>query len=458
MRIAVNLIVALIIAAAPACERGSSNSQGPYVFNKEEQPHIFFIVVDTLRSDHLSIHGYARATSPNLESIAPKSMVFLNAISPAPWTLPSFASILLSKHAFNHEMNDRNGSAFTGKILPEYLAEKGYLTVSVQTNAFVEPLHNGFSDKYMYASAENGIDTRDATAMDQAIEWLDSHDLSNQKTFMFIGLLAPHWPYDANNDFFPDYVGDEIFISAPERLMSDFGESGDGGMGLLYYNRIPYGIREILGSPASGGYYTDARVYTAAYDAEINNADCQIGRFIEFLKEKKLYDKAMLIITADHGENNADHEKYFAHGGQSNGLYNSLVHVPLIIKLPNQDRGREITEYVRSVDIMPTVLDYLGMAVEGVDGKSLMPIMENTGEVNYEDRPVLSYYKQVGGATKELSIIKSGYKLIADTEGKAELYDLSRDPGETSNLAAANPAMVEELKAELVAQSGIGLE
>lgn len=406
-------------------------------------PNIIMIVVDTLRADHLSAYGYARITDPNIADFAKHAVLFQRAVAPAPWTTPSFTSILESKFAFNHNMNVASAKVPEGNILTTNLMDAGYHTVEIQTNVLLKFLDTDsyFNERYFYVTDPGDV-FLDQSAADQAETWLSSSANRANKLFFFVGLISPHWDYKTDNGYLNEFVGDSLYIALGPNMI-DITASHPDGFGCWTYSDLSLDLQTLVGLPQSGnGYYDDARLYSAGYDSEIKNSDYQVGRILQKLKDTGLYDDAIIIITADHGENMADHPHYFSH---SDNLYQSLLHVPLIIKFPRQTEQKIVSEHIRTIDILPTVLDYTGIGYAGTDGKSLLPIIRGDS-VNFDERPVISY-RVDGSGFEAVSLIKDNYKLIrvSGTE-QAALYNLQDDPRETTDISAQEPDRVSQLK------------
>ena len=406
-------------------------------------PNVILIVVDTLRADHLSTYGYARNTDPNIADFAKHAVVFQHAISAAPWTTPSFTSILEGKLAFNHNMNVPYAKIPEGRILTSYLKSGGYHTISLQTNMLLTFLRAGdYFDETQYYTDDSGAVFLDNLAADKAELWLSRTDNTANRFFFFIGLISPHWAYKTDNGYLKEFVGDPLYTTLGP-MTADIADGRPDRFGCWTYSELSSELQSVVGMPQNGKeYYDEARLYIAGYDSEIKYSDQQIGRILQKLKDTGLYDGSIIIITADHGENMIDHHHYFSH---SDNLYQSLLHVPLLIKFPGQTDQKIVAEHVRTIDVLPTVLDYSGISYSDTDGKSLLPII-NGETVNYEERPVISYRVDNSGF-EAVSLIKDNYKLIRvrGTERTA-LYNLQVDPRETTDLSAQEPERVSQLK------------
>ena len=200
----------------------------------------------------------------------------------------------------------------------------------------------------------------------------------------------------------------------------------------------------------------EQRYLAALYDGGIRVADREVGKFVLLLDELGIADQTLVVVTSDHGEDLGERYSHYAaeHG---HSLYDELVRVPLIIREPRRDRSpRRISQTVRSVDVMPTILDMLGVAHPAGDGLSLVPLMRGRDDGN---RVALSHNLRFG--PERLALRMDEFKLIRNVSPdpsrppvdanapSVELYDLSSDPGERSNIASERPAEVARLQSEL---------
>jgi arylsulfatase A-like enzyme len=181
----------------------------------------------------------------------------------------------------------------------------------------------------------------------------------------------------------------------------------------------------------------DLRHLVALYDGEIAWVDSYIGKLIADLKRRNLYDRTVIVLTADHGD------EFFEHGekGHQHSLYQELLHVPLIVRVPQAEGGRRIAERVELIDVMPTLLNLLDVAAPaGMQGRSFAPLL--AGE-NWEERPrfsettMASKNRDSKKRVDSWAIYRGQHKLIVFAENRypIELYDLVRDPGEKEPLA-----------------------
>jgi len=382
-------------------------------------PSVILVSIDTLRADRLGCHGHAGARSPAIDALAAGGHLFTGAVSAAPWTLPAHASLMTSLHARTHRTDDAKRSLPDGATtLAATLRDAGYSTHAVVSGPFMRSefgLHAGF-DTYDESLARgkheesHGMITSDRIH-ERALALLDD---APAPFFLFL-----HY-WDVHYDYIPPDPYAEIF---------DPGYQGDlTGEGFMRNRRIRRDM------PAE-----DLRHLRALYDGEVAWVDRWIGRLLRELESRGLLDEVVVVLTADHGD------EFFEHGerGHQHSLYEELVHVPLIVRLPaDPGGGRRHAARVELVDVMPTLLDILGVAPPaGLQGRSLGPLLRGG---TLADRPA---YAETTKAQKDRSekrrsrswcVYDGPLKLIV-FDGKrhpTELYDLDADPAERRDLGA----------------------
>ncbi len=407
-----------------------------------DRGNVLFVVVDTLRADHLGSYGYDGGTSPNLDAFARDAIRFDRAFANASWTRPSFASLVTGRYASSH------GVMHTNDVLPEALptlAETlradGYATAGIVTNANVSPyfaFDQGF-DEYTLLEPDLGLGadfassrlalvnavrearwaalgpwpgtaSRDAADVNRAIdEWMTRRPVA--PWLLFVGYVDPHDPYDAH-----PYRG-----------------PGEGS-------------RELGGVDAR-----DAPRLRALYDDEIRFWDDQFGRLLARLRREGLYDELTIVVTADHGEEFGDHGDLW-HGTT---LYDEQLHVPLFVHLPHGRRGGEIVEHcVQSIDVMPTLLAQLGVRVPaGVQGGDLFEGSELLFAEEDHRGNVLRAIRRCA-ATEEITLIEANE---GNPRGLAplELYRPSSDGAEQDERSTHEPDSLREMRAALERMSSV---
>jgi arylsulfatase A-like enzyme len=403
----------------------------------QARPNVVLVVIDTLRPDHLNHYGYARPTAAALDSFAAEATRFEEAFSPSSWTAPSAASLhtglLPSRHRLAEYGAGLNAEVVT---LAETLRAAGWHTVGHSFNPHVSRktgFAQGFEDFDDFAGGP--LSYPDVSVMvDRVAAWLD--DAPETPFFLYLQPMNTHGPYRV-----PPSAEAALLGRAPSREFR-------------YYGLL---MADIL---RRGGMSRRAEVTPAylqslidQYDTAIRYTADQISRVFAMLREAGLYDRSLIIVTADHGE------ELFDHGGFSHGysLHSELVHVPLYVKLPGQHQSSSVRARASLTDLVPTVLDVLGLPrpdpTDGVSLRALLPGAPPTAlpwpervlvhEVTWTDRCVAR------------AIVSGHHKLIEverNYEGRGDeilLFDVERDPAEHTNLASSRPEVVDRLQAEL---------
>ena len=396
---AVRLPLVLAIAAAAFFVAACAGEQAT-----APDASVLLITADTLRADHVGAYG-AQVRTPAIDALAHDGVLFENAITPAVMTLPSHTSILTGTYPPSHGIRD-NGDyrlADSALTLAEVLRERGWRTGAVVSSFVLDSmfgLEQGF-DSYDDALPprrpnETFFPERPARAVtDSALRFIEG--AGQGRFFLWAHYFDPHFPY-----------------MAPESFRSQYPKSG--------------------------------------YAAEIAYLDSEVGRLIAGLRAKGLMEKTLVVFVADHGEGLSDH------GEESHGvfLYEEVSRVPLIVSLPSLlPAARHVKEIARTVDILPTVLDLLGIdareAAASAQGSSLRPLIDGAGEPReaYSEAmvPLLMY-----GWSPLTSLRDARYKYIEAP--RPELYDIATDPGETRNILADHPDIARDYRERLETLKG----
>ncbi len=431
-------------AVQPAAA-GPRASESP-AHDKPQRPNVVLISIDTLRADHVSAYGYSRKTTPNLDALAAGGVLFEQAISSTSWTLPSHAAILTGLADSVHGATDTDKPLDESRTtLAERLKALGYTTAGFFAGPYLHPIF-GFGQGFdTYVDCTSYADFNDQRAAQTGtIEGPDvwqrsQHDVTNPRLYGEVRkwldskpdgpfLLFMHM-WDVHFDFVPPPPYDKMFD--PEYTGTITGEK-------FFFN------------PAVNPNMPrrDLEHLIALYDGEIAWTDEHVGKLIGDLQRLGVYDDTLFIVTADHGT------AFFEHGQRAhrNGLWDELVHVPLIVRWPKQvDAGRRVATQVRTIDIVPTVLALLGEPhPPEVMGQSLRPLL--AGREMVTRLPAISELLTLG--LKLRSIRRADYKLIWDEETDGgNVFDLHADPGELHALPRADLAQVkralEEYRAAL---------
>lgn len=411
LRPASRLLVAALALATPACRR-----EPP----PPPSASVVLILVDTLRADHLGLHGYPRPTSPAIDRIAAESLVFRQARSVAPWTNPTIASIFSGRRPTAIFEPAEHRQAVVKQLPPELplLAEK-LLGAGLRTAALVD--HPGISPGLGFArgfetftrlferSDSRGWGSTDGNVVVAAAEEQIAR-FGRERFFLYLHLVYPHRPY-----------------SPPPPFDTMFGV-----------------ITDKTARP-----WRDAMIN--AYDAEIRLTDEVVERVLAALDRHGRLDDAWVIVTSDHGEG------FWEHGRDEHGnsLFDELLHVPLIVRPPNGSgvAPRAIETPVSLLDLHSTVLeaaagDRLAPRRRG-EGRSLLRFLDARATDLADD--VVSQQQHTGDLHAS-AIVRDAWKLIArgDPNAKhARLFDLARDPGEREDLSGVEAETARRLERAL---------
>ncbi|MGH9461189.1 MAG: sulfatase [Vicinamibacteria bacterium] len=389
------------------------------------------IVVDALRPDHLGLYGYERPTSPHLDEWAAQSAVFERAFTTSPWTLPAFGSLLTGEIPARHGAGSRvRASNWTVSsrvddslpTLPERLLASGFTTGAIVNNPWLPPavgLDRGFAE-YDYQRSGESDHRRADEVVDLALAWIDRN--AGTPFFLMVHVLDPHMSYDAPPPFRGRFT------------------SGLAGSFVL-----PVGEPRKMQRQAESVPELERAFVRAAYDEEIAFVSEELGRLLAGLRERDLWNRMIVVLTADHGEELFDHEG-FEHG---HSVYQELLHVPLVIGGPGV-RPAHHAEPVSIVDIPRTILDALGVergdSLVGSAGLSLWPVVTQ-GDV-VPSRLLTAEGTLYG--SEQRAAIQWPLKLTVDIgSGRRRLYHLERDPGEQTDLAPTETRAVRFLSQEL---------
>ena len=392
--------------------------------------NVLLITLDTTRADRIGAYDYPGAETPHLDSLAEEGVLFEDTITPTAFTLPSHSSILTGLYPAYHGVRLNGGSALADvhTTLAERLADNGY-RCGAFVGAFVLDgrwgLEQGFEhydDDFELRGDQrldlSGVQRPANEVVDAALGWLSMDD--QRPFFSWVHFYDPHTPYEP-----------------PEPYRSRFGAARARDLN--------------VGENASAG--TQARrlrewinEQNALYDGEIAFADSQIGRLLAWLDDQALADDTVVVVVGDHGEALGSHGE-IEHGYY---VYDYAVRVPFVIRLPDGDfSGVRVHQQVRTIDLLPTVLDLVG--VEGpakVHGESLLPLMNDPDRkgprfaFSESMAPSLQY-----GWSTLYSLRTSDFKFIEAP--RSELYDLREDPGESTNVITTHPDLAEVLQGEL---------
>jgi arylsulfatase A-like enzyme len=413
---------------------------------------VIIYLVDTLRADRLGLHGHAGETSPRIDALAAESVVFERAYGAAPWTLPSVASLLTSTFACEHGVvKYRRRLNPSVKTLAQRLASLGYATASFYSNAHVGDvagLNRGYATNTEYLAGDND---RSADVDKFAAEH------GSDPFLLYLHTMEPHHWFST----MPRFMRGDTHVSIDEReTLRAIWFRHNELRSTDWANDRPIGStdntaeqREIM------RFLSDHReTITLLYDSAVRHADANVGAVVDVLKRRGLWDRAVFVLLADHGEELGEHGAWF----HDQSVYEELVHVPLIVHFPRGEfAGRRVREPVSLLDVVPTLLDYLGRLelCDGCRGTSLMgAIAGATGE---PARPAgdayvpalrmngTMYFRPIKEARGDTNVVlrRGQWKGIWNEEpDTVELYDLVADGRETDDRSADHPAIAARMR------------
>ena len=365
-----------------------------------DQLNLLVVTFDTTRADHIGAYG-GKASTPVFDRLAKEGVLFEQATSVAPLTLPAHTSIFTGRFPPEHGVRDNGGFFVSPKevTLAKVLKKAGFQTGAVTAAYVVDGkwgLNQGF-DTYvddfevtrMREVSPGAMQRRANEVVDRAMPWLEKN--KDTRFFAWLHFYDPHGPYDPPEPFASQYAGHP-------------------------------------------------------YDGEIAFMDSQFGRVIDFLEKQGLLERTVIVVMGDHGESLGDH------GEDSHAFfaYQSTVHVPFVVHAPfSRITPRRVADPVREVDVMPTVLDLLGVATpKGISGRSLVPLLTgDSRDMGLEAYSEAMYPLHHFGWADTRTLRVGRYKVF--DAPRPELYDLDRDPQEKTNLYAERKSVADQMLGRL---------
>jgi arylsulfatase A-like enzyme len=415
LRIRLKLVVLFVSVISLCCS------------TENEQLNVLVIGIDTLRPDHLGCYGYGRPTSPAIDRLAADGVLFENTVSQSPWTLPSFATVFTSLYPSQHGAMTAVTSMRTSfPTLATILKERGYATGSVVNASVLRPefgLDRGF-DYYDPTPPEG----RRADGTTKAVlAWIDKH--KGEPFFMFAHYFDPHEPYapPAPYDglFYPEYDG---------RIGNTF----------VLHDHFP-NVRGMNFEDLKSLEASDWDRVRALYDGEIAFTDKAVDSLLKGFEKRGLLDRTVIVFLSDHGEEFFEHQGF----GHGHTLYNEVIRVPLIFSFPKRlPPGRRISQQVRLVDVMPTVLGLLDIDPgTPLEGSSLVPLLTGRSGIKPVEHalfpPGVAYSEGMLRGPERKGIVAHPWKLVYDfSDGSQMMFNLNEDEGEHRNLTGERPEAI----------------
>jgi arylsulfatase A-like enzyme len=434
---------------------------GAATTSSQALPNVIVVVMDTVRADHLSIYGYERATSPELARFAERAHLFRRATANSNWSLPSHATLLTGLLPHQHgaravvssvTAQERSQAAMARLAfqplaeaqvtLPERLREVGYQTALVSAN-------------YAWLSPESGLL--------QGFEYIDSRPGMLVGWEPFAAAYLRHQPIKALKTMYArstsskasareivDHVNDYLDRQSrrPFFLLINFMDAHAPYTSALHADTVPEIHARLAAHPLSAAN-------VESYDRSIAFLDHQLGRLFADLQKRGLFDDALIVVTADHGERFGPSGR----GWHGDDLSQMSIHVPLVIKVPRQARGQRPERRAQLADVAPTILDAAGLPIPQEFFGS--PLAQRSRAVIAES------YLAAGGTVTSLrpvpvveldaelptmwALLEADWKLVHDARGRDALYDLAADPTEATDLASSRPDVTKPMAERLAA-------
>ena len=441
---------------APAAQEPPASSAGSLGVRPRG---VILIQVDTLRRDHLDVYGYERETAPVLSRLAAEGATFRRATAQATWTKVSTPSTLTSLYPLSHGVRDFADRLPAGaETLAEQYRVAGYATLAYSSVPFTgqfSNMHQGFEELHESSSVDSSDTSKTAREyVDRLSEWLGTH--RDVPFFVFLHVFDPHDPFEPREPYATMWADPAHKAEHEEQLEA---------------------VREHIENPVLRQFgMPDRRALEAAeidpdayvdydqdwYDGSIRGMDVELGRLVERLRTLGLDDDTLIVFMSDHGEEFLEHGRMFH--GQT--VYNELTQVPLVMRWPGAiPSGVVVDENVQLIDIMPTLLDLSGLPhPEGLQGRSLLPFIapaDDTSVASWVTRPAFSEKALTTGDpalpladTESYAVIDDDWLLIHnrardDDTPEFELYDMTTDPLNLTNVAEGQTEVVERLAREI---------
>jgi arylsulfatase A-like enzyme len=423
------LLLVFLLAAA------NSGAVINHMKNMPRGSNVILITFDSIRADHLGFFGYERPTSPALDRIASEGVVFGSAFTTCPESPQALASVLTGRWPRTHgvrRMWDLLGQAQVS--LAELLSDKGYVAgafVSLPGPKRKSGFEQGFDRFFLDETHESERITG------EAIRWIDSE--RKRPVFAWIHYADARMPYE------------------PSASGSAFAAPFGPGASREGFRYEPTRACRVFGHERLAA--DDSARAVALYDGEIRRVDDEIDRLLGHLERTDRIHDTTILIAGTHGESLGEHEYFFDHG---DFLFDTSLRVPMILRAANLP-SRVVPTQARLVDLLPTILDVLHLPIPAdIDGRSLLGTVERPdgfpdlpvfAESEVSLFPAVNRRRPIPGIEGKLEAVRErGWKLIlypTRTGVRAELYDLSTDPGETVDRAADFPEIAAALRATL---------
>jgi arylsulfatase A-like enzyme len=379
--------------------------------------NVVLVILDAARAQQFGTYGYSRATTPEIDRIAGEGVVFERAYTPAVFTLGALSSLWTSQYPDRHhaEVSYADPLPRDRLTLAEALGARGIRTAGFVANAVAGSLHGfdrGFGEFEEVYKRYPDLGSRGAAFQRLLPDWLRAH--AGERFFAYVHFREPHFPYDPGPPFDTQF-GPDAPLGRDERRDR------------AWYTDVNQGRR----TPTADEIAHLVRLY----DGNLAYADREVGALRRTLEAQGLWDRTVLIVAADHGEQL--HEKgYISHSAQ---VYEQSTHIPLIVRIPGGPRGTRVGPLADLLDLAPTILDLFGVRdspfAAQAQGTSLLPLLG--GAARGEDMVTLS---RTVWERPVYALRDARYKLVHDTRtGRDQLFAIESDRSEARDVAGAEP-------------------
>ncbi len=387
--------------------------------------NLIICVIDAARADHLGCYGYPRDTTPNIDQMAGDSLLFRWHFAQYATTKPSTASLFTSQHADTHLAYENRPLLEDTFTLADGLEAAGFATVMFTSNPNAAPgtgLGLDFQEVYDQTHVEPLVEGWEEFTLPQPLlsligSWLEKN--ARKRFFAYVHFDPPHQPYLQPEEMTELFAG---------QRPPDFERGGF---------EFPVADKERLATCL----HPPLPDWINLYDANLRFADWAVGELVRLLREAGVFDETVLVVTSDHGEAFGEHG-YLWH---ERGVYDELLHVPLLIRLPGGAGAHEIAGLTQAIDLLPTVFDLFQVPypADETQGTSLLPLMAGTDEKAHEHIIARS-----DGKPPSYLVRGEDWALILYGNGEwRSLYDLRSDPDQRRNVLEEHPTVAEEMLA-----------
>lgn len=409
-------------------------------------PNVVIFLIDTLRADRIGAYGYDRPASPTIDALAKDGVLFEQAYSVAPWTLPSVCSLFTSTFPCEHAtLTKHNALPPSFATLAEQLELAGYETYSIFTNSFLSPK---FGTTQGFENVVAGMRI-DGSAVAKFMG-----DSPPRPFFLYVHNLEPHNPYlhaAPHTDGFRD-VGPRVreemaaaYRAYKAALEGDFRAKRQIGS----TDNAAEVERQLAALDSMREDYVEL------YGAAVRAADARVASVVELLKQRGWWDDTLFIVLADHGD------QFGEHGGWLHDIsvYESLLRVPLVVHFPKSAHaGTRVKAPVTLLDLLPTIVKLAGATPPSeIGGQDLLPLIRDPSRLPSPDQiqvvgmrdNAIHYYKKWKELRGDVNVAlrRGDWKAIWNAEpDTVELYDLAADPHELSDLCQQQPELAKAFR------------